>query len=163
MTADFLARIRCRTLSYSDTLVSAMASRRRLARTAVVQTLFECDFHEGDADHERDPQELLIRNISELGKEEVDRAFAEELLEKTIRSDSAVREAMQTHAPQWPLERMDRITRCILMAGTCEILFMDDAPSAVVMNEAIEIAKEFGEEESGKFVNGVLNAIAHSS
>jgi N utilization substance protein B len=68
---------------------------------------------------------------------------------------------MQEHAPQWPLERMDPITRSTLMMGTGELLYGSDAPPAVIMDEAIEIAKEFGEEESGKFVNGVLNAIAH--
>ena len=55
---------------------------------------------------------------------------------------------------------MDPISRCILLLGTYELLFNKDAPTAVVINEAIEIAKEYGNDESGKFVNGVLNAIA---
>ncbi len=58
---------------------------------------------------------------------------------------------------------MDTITRCILMIGGYELLFAKDAPPAVVMNEAIEVAKEFGTEEGAKFVNGVLNALAHGS
>jgi N utilization substance protein B len=69
--------------------------------------------------------------------------------------------AVQEHAPEWPLDRMDTITRSILMIGAFEILHGKDAPPAVVMNEAIEIAKEYGPEESPKFVNGVLNALAH--
>jgi N utilization substance protein B len=56
---------------------------------------------------------------------------------------------------------MDPISRSILLVGAYELLFQKEAPQAVVMNEAIEIAKEYGNEESGKFVNGVLNAIAH--
>ena len=147
-----------------------MASRRRLARTAVMQTLFEVGFAEGqwsgekmDKKRERDPHAILQRNLDEVGREQTDSAFAESLLCGVLDHGEEIQSAMREHAPQWPLERMDRITRALLMVGTYELLFAGDAPPAVIMNEAIEIAKEFGEEESGKFVNGVLNAIAHSA
>lgn len=135
-----------------------MASKRRLARIAVMQSLFEEDFRGGGKPD--DPQEVLKRNIEEA-EEEVDAAFAALLQEGVLAHMGDIHEAMQTHAPQWPLERMDRITKSILLIGTYELLFAEDIPAAVVMNEAIDIAKEFGGEESGKFVNGVLNAIAH--
>lgn len=91
----------------------------------------------------------------------MDMEFAEELLGGVLEHENDVKIAVQEHAPEWPLERMDPISRCILLIGGYELLFGDDAPRAVVMNEAIDIAKEYGTEESGKFVNGVLNAIAH--
>lgn len=131
-----------------------MARRRHLSRIAVMQVLFE---HESHAS--MDPAESLTRNIVELG--EVDEAFCKQLLEGILSHEQQLKEAVQTHAPQWPLERMDPISRSTLLVGAYELLFHKDAPAAVVMNEAIDIAKEFGTEESGKFVNGVLNAIAH--
>jgi len=106
-----------------------------------------------------DPMEALMRNEKELG--EVDSAFAEKLLKGVIERDQDIRDTVAKHAPEWSLDRMDPISRCTLLIGAYELLFADDAPAAVVMNEAIEIAKEYGSPESGKFVNGVLNAIAH--
>lgn len=100
-----------------------------------------------------------MRNEKELG--EVDSAFAEKLLKGVIERDQDIRDTVAKHAPEWSLDRMDPISRCTLLIGAYELLFADDAPAAVVMNEAIEIAKEYGSPESGKFVNGVLNAIAH--
>ncbi len=133
-----------------------MARRRHVSRIAVMQVLFEREKHPGMAL----PAEALERNGKELG--EFDVPFAQALLEGVLAKEGDVKSAVQEHAPQWPLERMDPISRSILLIGTYELLFGNDAPAAVVMNEAIDIAKEFGNEESGKFVNGVLNAIAHA-
>jgi transcription antitermination protein NusB len=130
-----------------------MARRRHLSRIAVMQVLFEREKHACE------PTMTLAQNAGELG--EYDEAFAEELLQGVIAKENDVKEAVQTHAPQWPLDRMDPISRCTLLVGAYELLFKKDVPSAVAMNEAIDIAKEYGTEESGKFVNGVLNAIAH--
>jgi len=139
-----------------------MASRRRLARIAVMQTLFERDFHNGHPSESSSeaPEAILVRNLTEA-EGDVDREFAASLLQGIEERAEDIREAMRSHAPQWPLARMDRMTRSILMIGTYELLHSGDVPPAVVMNEAIDIAKEFGGEEGGKFVNGVLNAIAH--
>jgi N utilization substance protein B len=131
-----------------------MARRRHLSRIAVMQVLFEREVHASC-----EPDVALERNAEELG--DMDSEFASQLLKGVMDRENDVKEAVQLHAPQWPLERMDPISRCILLIGAYELLFAGDAPAAVVMNEAIEIAKEFGTEESGKFVNGVLNAIAH--
>lgn len=103
------------------------------------------------------PQQSLALNTEELG--DIDRTFAETLLQGILKKEVDVGKAIQDHAPGWTLERMDPVSRCVLYVGTYELLFANDAPPAVVMNEAIEIAKEFGTEESGKFVNGVLNAM----
>ncbi|TSC78986.1 MAG: N utilization substance protein B [Candidatus Peregrinibacteria bacterium Gr01-1014_25] len=130
-----------------------MARRRHLSRIAVMQVLFE---------RERratiDPLVVLKRNIEELG--EVDDGFAEQALTGILEQEVRLKEIIQQHAPGWTLERMDPISRTVLLIGAYELLHGNDAPPAVVMNEAIEIAKEFSSDEAGKFVNGVLNAIA---
>lgn len=143
-----------------------MPSRRRLARIAVMQTLFEQDFALGGGGEPirstESAQEMLQRNIVEHGEGEIDTVFAKALLKGIEEHAEDIRVGIREHAPQWPLERMDRISRAILMIGAYELLFSTEVPPAVVMNEAIDIAKEFGETESGKFVNGVLNAIANN-
>lgn len=133
-----------------------MARKRHLSRIAVMQVLFERDRHSSI-----DVRAALKRDASELKDiGEIDAEFAEALLEGVLGHEEKIRQAIQDHAPQWSLDRMDPISRCMLLVGGYEILFANDAPPAVVMNEAIDIAKEYGTEESGKFVNGVLNAIA---
>ena len=122
-----------------------------------MQVLFEREKHPGMIP----PERALKENAGELG--EYDSDFAQMLLVGVLEKEQNVKDAVQEHAPQWPLERMDPISRCILLVGAYELLFNKDAPPAVVMNEAIEIAKEYGTEEGGKFVNGVLNAIAHAN
>lgn len=133
-----------------------MPSRRRLARIVVMQTVFEMQMRPVETEIS------LKRNIEEVGGEtQVDLSFCNALLKGVKENWEAVKLSIQAHAPEWPLERMDTITRSILMLGGYELLIGKDAPPAVVMNEAIEIAKEYGTEESAKFVNGVLNALAH--
>lgn len=133
-----------------------MASRRRKARIIVMQTLFELEQRRTDA------LNIFNRNTVETGPKGIDLVFAEGMLNGILSHDSEIRGAIEQNAPQWPLDRMDGIARAILLMGTYEIMFGADAPPAVVMDEAIEIAKEYGTEESAKFVNGVLNAIAHA-
>ncbi len=124
-----------------------------------MQTLFEMQARSVDA------EQSLTMNITgqDGGEHGVDKEFCESLLAGIQKSWDEIRTSIQTFAPQWPLDRMDPVTRSILMVGAYELLFANDAPPAVVMNEAIEMAKEFGNEESGKFVNGVLNALAQST
>lgn len=134
-----------------------MAKRRHLSRIAVMQTLFELGIRKHEADSG------LQRNIDALGGDDaVDSAFSSILLTGTQVHWNDIIASLEKHAPEWPLERMDPISRAILMMSGFEILYNNDAPPAVVMNEAIDIAKEYGTAESGKFVNGVLNALAHA-
>lgn len=110
-----------------------------------------------------DPLDSLQRNEQELAQQgEIDAEFALQLLTGIIDNQDALRDAVQTHAPGWTLDRMDPVSRALLLIGSYELLFRDDAPPAVVMNEAIDIAKEYATDEAGKFVNGVLNAIAQA-
>lgn len=129
-----------------------MARRRHLSRIAVMQVLFERERRIG-----MEPEKSLQMNEEELG--DIDRDFADVLLKGVLENETELGESIQAHAPGWTLERMDPVSRCVLYVGAYELLHAKDAPPAVVMNEAIEIAKEFGTEESGKFVNGVLNAM----
>lgn len=129
-----------------------MARRRHLSRIAVMQVLFERETRP-----ETDATKSLALNEAELG--EVDMPFAEALLKGVLENYDALCKSIQEHAPGWTLERMDPVSRCVLCMGAFEMLFTKEAPPAVIINEAIEIAKEFGTEESGKFVNGVLNAM----
>lgn len=133
-----------------------MPSRRRQARVSAMQTLFELQSRTVD------PEESLAVNMQELGgSDAVDTSYACSLILGVNREMSAIKDILSKHAPEWPIDRMDTLTRSILLIGAYEILFANDAPPAVVMNEAIEIAKDYGPAESPKFVNGVLNAIAH--
>jgi N utilization substance protein B len=117
-----------------------------------MQALFE---------HEQRPEidvcQSLSLNEKELG--ETDQDFAKQLLDGVVEHRDEICEAMQAHAPGWTLDRMDPVSRCVLYVGTYEMMFAKEAPPAVIINEAIEIAKEFGTDESGKFVNGVLNGM----
>ncbi len=129
-----------------------MARKRHQSRIAVMQVLFERE------KRPIDPENSLLFNVQELG--ETDEAFAQTLLKGVVEKEEDLKAAVQEHAPDWSLDRMDPIARSTLLVGAYELLYANDAPPAVVMNEAIEIAKEYGNEQSGKFVNGVLNAIA---
>lgn len=133
-----------------------MPSRRRLARVAAMQAVFEIQVRAADQDSS------LSMNMQELGgTTAVDTVFAKSLLAGVLKESDTIRKAIEENAPEWPIDRMDTITRSILLIGAYELLCLKDAPPAVVMNEAIDIAKEYGTAESGKFVNGVLNALAH--
>lgn len=130
-----------------------MARRRHLSRIAVMQALFERERRPN-----ADAQDSLLRNTDELG--EADLQFAKSVLAGVLEHEADLQNLVQEHSPGWTLDRMDPISRCVLLIGAFEITRGRDAPPAVVMNEAIEIAKEFSSDEAGKFVNGVLNAIA---
>ena len=132
-----------------------MARKRHISRIAVMQVLFERE-HRDDLK----PEVALKKNIEELGG--ADEEFAQVLLEGSIGMEGELKDAIEKHAPEWNFDKMDPIARPVLLMGCFELLHADDAPPAVVMNECIEIAEEFGSEETGKFVNGVLNAIAHN-
>ena len=129
-----------------------MARKRHLSRIAVMQVLFEREYREID------DVKSLQKNIKELGN--ADEEFALTLLEGSISMADELKKVIESKAPEWSFDRMDPIARPVLIMGAFELLYADDAPPAVVMNECIEIAKEYGSDETSKFVNGVLNALA---
>ncbi len=138
-----------------------MASRH-LSRSHVLQTLFECDAQNTfTADSAR---AILARNLKDFAEGESDIPFAESLMSGIMAKQSEIDAVMATSAPQWPLDKIAPIDRNILRIGLYELLFGDKnaVPPKVALNEAIELAKTYGSDSSGKFVNGVLGAVYRS-
>lgn len=125
----------------------------------MLQTLFAYEFHGGD------PESLLEYVSREFeGREHYpdkisDLSFAYELLNGVLRHLEESRKLIEKNAPQWPVDKIAPLDRGILEIGIYEMNHSKDVPPVVAINEAIELAKAFGNENSQKFVNGVLNAI----
>lgn len=133
-------------------------ANRHLARSVVLQTLFEWDtIHASDDE----ATSILSRNAAEFGGSETDRPFMEALMSGVLAKKTDLDLIITKAAPDWPLERIAPVDRNILRIGLYELLFADRAqvPAKVAINEAIELAKVFGGESSGRFVNGVLGAV----
>jgi N utilization substance protein B len=133
-------------------------ANRHLARSVVLQTLFEWDTTHAP---ENEAKAILARNVAEFGGEDVDQPFMDGLLSGVLAKKEDVDLVLAKAAPEWPLERIAPIDRNILRLGLYELLFADRAqvPAKVAINEAIELAKTFGGDSSGRFVNGVLGAV----
>lgn len=133
-----------------------MASFRHLSRVIVMQSFFEFEARGGDF------LTILDYNLAEFGSQIDDRDFARHLAEKMLKHASQIQALIRRYAPEWPLEKMDPVERAIVTLGASELLDPEpDVPLRVAIDEAIEMAKTYGDDNSGKFVNGVLNAIAH--
>ena len=136
-----------------------MASNRHLGRIIALQTLYEEEFRLECGDEQYDADEVLERNIGRYDQMLDDRAFIERLV-AGVRSKLAELDAMlQPIAPEWPLSQIARMDRVVLRMGAYELLFGEDVPPKVVINEAVELAKSFGGENSSKFINGVLGTV----
>ncbi|HVB19677.1 MAG TPA: transcription antitermination factor NusB [Candidatus Paceibacterota bacterium] len=133
-------------------------ANRHLARSVVLQTLFEWDTTHAS---EKDTFTILARNIAEFGGGDVDQPFMENLLKGILAKKGDIDLVIEKAAPEWPLERIAPVDRNILRLGLYELLFADrtQVPAKVAINEAIELAKTFGGDSSGRFVNGVLGAV----
>ncbi len=133
-------------------------ANRHLSRSIVLQTLFEWDFNNKDSQRLK---ETLYRNISEFGPGLTDFAFMEGMLETIVNKLEMLDDIIVKSAPEWPLDRISTIDRNVLRIGLSELLFGDkrEVPSRVAINESIELAKSFGGESSGKFVNGDLGTV----
>ncbi len=132
-----------------------MASNRHLARIVVVQTLFAYEFRGGD------PDEALQYTLSEYVEKLSDHTFADALLKGVLEKKKDVLRVIQEEAPEWPVDKIAPIDRAILEVGTYEIIYSKDVPPIVAINEAVEVAKNFGDTNSPKFINGVLSTIMH--
>lgn len=131
-------------------------SNRHLARTVAMQTLYERDFHGGKME---DPDAACARNLEEFAPGLDDKGFAKELVDGVLKHQKDIDATITKYAPAWPLPQITIVDRNILRVGVFELKYADSVPSKVAINEAIELAKTFGGESSGKFVNGVLGAI----
>ncbi|HEU0050977.1 MAG TPA: transcription antitermination factor NusB [Patescibacteria group bacterium] len=130
-------------------------SNRHLARAIAMQSLYEWDFYGG----EKSAKEILERNLNEFAPKLDEKEFAEKILTGCLEHQPEIDATISKFAPDWPLEKITTVDRNVLRIGTFELLFNFDIPSKVAINEAIELAKTFGGESSGKFVNGVLGAV----
>lgn len=133
-------------------------ANRHLARSVVLQTLFEWDTTHATNEG---ATEMLVRNVEEFGGDDTDQPFMEALLAGVLAKRPDLDLVIEKAAPDWPLARIAPVDRNILRIGLYELLFADRAqvPAKVAINEAIELAKVFGGDSSGRFVNGVLGAV----
>jgi len=131
-------------------------SNRHLARTIAMQTLFSWDFN---GRQEKDLNDLVEQNFKQFAPKFNDHGFVKATINGVIKNQAEVDKYIAKYATEWPLDQITIVDRNILRIGVYELLFDEDIPAKVAINEAIEIAKTFGGESSGKFVNGVLGAI----
>ena len=133
-------------------------SNRHLARSIVMQSLYQWDFKNRPS---AGIPAIVSQNTAEFGtgldKENV--AFVEDSVNSIIDKIDQIDKKIIEYAPKWPLEQMTLVDRNILRIGVYELYFNDAIPAKVAINEAIEIAKTFGGQSSGKFVNGILGAM----
>jgi N utilization substance protein B len=134
-----------------------MASNRHLGRIVALQTLYEYEFRVDSEDKSVDIQEILKRNLDRYETAIDDTKFVETLVAGVIEHQTSIDDKLRPIAPDWPIEQIARVDRSILRIGVYELLHQSDiVPPKVVINEAVELAKAFGSDNSSKFVNGVL-------
>jgi N utilization substance protein B len=120
-----------------------------------MQTLYEWDFNE----RKPDPAALVRRNLKEFAPDFQDGGFAERVVKGVGEHQEEIDKIVERYAPEWPIAQITIVDRNILRIGVFELKFTNDIPPKVAINEAIELAKSFGGESSGRFVNGVLGAV----
>lgn len=134
-----------------------MASNRHLGRIVALQTLYEYEFRTQSADTSAKVDEILARNLDRYETTIEDRGFVENLVEGVLAEQADLDAKIQPIAPDWPIEQIARIDCNILRIGLYELLHQADLiPPKVAINEAVELAKAFGSDNSSKFINGVL-------
>jgi len=142
-----------------------MASNRHLCRIIALQSLYEYDFRNSLSikDLNTDLDEILERNIA-VYKDAVDESeFITDLAKGTLKNQKKIDSMIVPAAPEWPLDQIAKMDRAILRMSLYELLVKKDVPPKVAINEAVELAKEFGGDNSSKFVNGVLGTIFRQS
>lgn len=126
---------------------------RRLARELALKVLYR--FEEGDTD-----LSSAICNVLDTKKyQNQDKNFSKTLVEKTMANLEEIDKKIIKVIKNWEYDRISLVDKIILRMGTCEIVYFDDIPPQISINEAIEIGKKYGGNDSGRFINGVLDAI----
>ncbi len=133
-----------------------MASRH-LSRSIAMQSLYEWDFGGKKGDLEK----IVAKNIKEFGPGLEDTSLAWQVITGVVKHLFSIDKIIEKAAPEWPIDQITIVDRNILRIGLYELLYADkeEVPPKVAINEAIELAKSFGGESSGKFVNGVLGTV----
>ena len=122
----------------------------------VLQTLYEHDFRLESKDPAVDIHSILERNVNRYSETIDDKEFISRLVKGVIDTMDALDDTIRPIAPEWPIEQIARIDRNILRMSLWELQNSSDVPPKVVINEAVELAKSFGGDNSSKFINGVL-------
>jgi transcription antitermination protein NusB len=146
-----------------------MSSNRHLMRVIAMKSLYEWEFrgrqdrvelHTG-AKASHDLEQIMCRSLDEQEVKAQNRTFAVQLVSGIKSHIDELRTLIALYAPDWPIDQIAAVDRAVLYVGAYETLYGDqfDVPPVVAIDEAIEIAKEFGGESSGKFVNGVLSSV----
>lgn len=136
-----------------------MASNRHLGRIVALQTLYEQDFRREVADEAFMLESVMERNISRYHETIDDKAFIEHLVKGVDKNQEKLDDVIRPVAPEWPIEQIARMDRIVLRIGVYELLYDKSIPPKVVINEAVELAKAFGGDNSSKFINGVLGTV----
>ncbi|MDR3642581.1 MAG: transcription antitermination factor NusB [Candidatus Doudnabacteria bacterium] len=130
-------------------------ANRHLSRTIALQSLFEWDFN-----GQKDELEGIVNNhVKEFAGAEDEAGFIFELANGVVSNLSSIDQIITKYAPEWPMEQIPPVDRNVLRLGIFELTILKQVPPKVAINEAVELAKTFGGESSGKFVNGVLGTI----
>lgn len=129
---------------------------RRLARELALKVLYRHE--EGDTDLPGAMNSVLETKIYEKS----DKDFSRTLVERTMKNMEQIDREIIGVLQNWEYDRISVVDKIILRIGTCELIYFDDIPSQISINEAIEIGKKYGGNESGRFINGVLDAIRKS-
>lgn len=133
---------------------------RHIARELALKTLFEWMFYS------REPKDILQESLDRLAEEnsgvgslKIKKDLAQRLLRGVIKNQKEIDETIKISAPEWPIEQIAYIDLAILRLAIFELNFLKTEPEKAIIDEAVELAKEFGGDNSGKFVNGVLGTI----
>ena len=123
-----------------------------------MQSLYEWDFNGKKPD---DLEKIVEKNIKEFGPGLKDESFIWQIIQGVVANFSSLNKIIEKAAPEWPIEQITIVDRNILRIGLYELLYgnKEEVPPKVAINEAIELAKTFGGESSGKFINGVLGTV----
>lgn len=134
-----------------------MASNRHLGRIIALQSLYEYEFREMCGDASASVDEVLARNIERYENTIDDKEFVERIVREVLKLRVQLDEIIQPIAPEWPIDQIAKVDRTILRMAVYELTECADiVPPKVAINEAVELAKAFGSDNSSKFVNGVL-------
>lgn len=130
---------------------------RHLSRTIAMQTLYEWDMR-----RDIDIDEIMTRNIEEF-EEDADPEYIRQVVSGAVSSSEEIDTKIEAVAPEWPIAQISPIDKAILRVAIFELLYSEEVPPKVAINEAVELSKMFGGENSSKFINGVLGTIYRSS
>ena len=139
-----------------------MASNRHLGRIVAMQTLYEYDFR-GGFQGEIKIDDIFERNLNEFKGQIDDLDFVRDVVNGVLTNVGPIDSIIAPAAPDWPVEQIAKVDKPVLRIAVYELMLKRDVPPKVVINEAVEIAKTFGGENSSKFVNGVLGTIYRNS